>query len=192
MTYDIPGSGVVSNIDDATKTIDLLFESGTDLSIALKPEFTLSKYATLREGTSSKPHRSGVTSLVFADTVVYKVTAEDGTTISYYNVMVDLMPGIVGASLTELVPSPLAAFDHQSFGVSFCVHPQTDVNSMLLSLDTYPGNATVKIVEEKGATVNKVFENNITRVDLSAPVKFEITDAKNRKTIYAVSVSQCN
>jgi len=79
-------------IDDINHTIDIEVAFGTDVT-SLIASFTLSTAATAKISAISQS--SGVTSNDFSNSVVYDITAEDGTTIQPWTVNVAIDDGLV-------------------------------------------------------------------------------------------------
>lgn len=82
-TFTIATGTVV--IDEESKTIAVAMPKNSVVT-ALKPTFTISKYAKIKVGT--EPQISGVTANNFTNPVTYVVTAEDGVTINEWIVTV--------------------------------------------------------------------------------------------------------
>jgi hypothetical protein len=80
-----PSDGVVINYMATTGTVEVLVDSGTDVT-TLVATFTLSSGASAKVGTT--PQVSGATANNFTNPVTYRVTAEDGTTTRNWTVKV--------------------------------------------------------------------------------------------------------
>ncbi|NJM16464.1 MAG: hypothetical protein HC896_14770, partial [Bacteroidales bacterium] len=185
LSYNIPALNVTGEVDTVNNTIYLLFPTGTDLTSKYVAEFKLTPYARLRE--NGKPQNSGVTANGFSDTLKLRVTAEDGATVSDYFVLSDMKPTIYKAELTNLVPSVNGTIDQGEMTIIFEVLSSTNVTDLTLSLDIHPDDATITIVEENSQQVSKPFENNVTKIDLSSPVKIKLTNVETGEAIYTLT-----
>lgn len=191
ISYSLPELGINGDINNTDHTISLLFNYGTDMNVAYKAEFTKSLYATLKVG--SKPQRSGVTANLYNENFVYSVYAEDRDIVTDYQVLVDTTPGIVSATMPNLVPVVSGDLNYSYMTLNFSVLEGTDVSKAIISINTYPLSATIRVVSENGQVVDKEFESGVTPIDLTQPAEIVIEDTElNIKSKYTLSATFAN
>jgi hypothetical protein len=161
-------------------TINLTVPDGTSTS-SLIAVFTVSPKATVKIGTVSQT--SGVTVNNFSTTVVYTVTAEDGTTKNY--IVVVTTQSTSGSSAKELISfsiyQPIIPGVIKNDTVTITSSTKSiDITSLLISFEVSPG---AKLVLSGTSLTSRVSKLNFTNV-----LTVTVIAADGSKKDYAVKL----
>lgn len=131
LTFDIP-SQVSSTISSIPATIDIVMPFGTDVT-ALIPAITISTNATVSPLTGVAQD--------FTSSVVYAVTAEDGTTVKNWTVTVTVQPASNAAEiLTFDIPLQISSTINSGPATIDLVFPTgTDVTALIPTITISTG-----------------------------------------------------
>lgn len=187
-------------INESSKTVSVSFPTGTDVS-GLIATFT-STGASVRIGTAVQT--SGTTSNSFASPVVYRVTAEDGSTSDYtVTVTVGLVspPSSAKALTAFSLSAPSSAFNiSTSARVAVGATPAAGAGTInesgkTVSVSFPAGTAATALVAtftttgfsvKVGATVQT---SGSTSNNFTAPVVYRVTAADGSTADYTVTVT---
>ena len=160
-------NGVEGFVNSANKTVTISLPYGTNVT-NLVATFTLSEGATAKVDTVEQ--ESGVTANNFSSPVVYKVTAEDGTTTKDWTVIVTLPAPNTAAEITAFSfaeqYSP-AEFDNVNNKINIVVNEGTSLTNLVATFTLSEG-ATAKV----GATTQV---SGVTANDFSNYVVYKVT-----------------
>ncbi|MFA9392769.1 MAG: hypothetical protein ACERKD_23375 [Prolixibacteraceae bacterium] len=186
LTYSLPELGITGEIDAETGNVLLEFPPGTDMSKQYIAEFSNSLFSRVRLGRI--PQKSNVTANLYQDTLHYNVTAEDGVSISNYQVIPVLNPTIKSARISNLNPKIEGEIDAIGNVIKFGVLAATDLTALQLTIDYSPADAVVKVIKENNKVLNKSFVNGVTTLDFNKPITLKLTDTKGLESIYQLVI----
>jgi len=132
ISFELTEQTGVASIDPANHTVDIEVENGTDLT-SLAPTIEISDGAVIDPASAENQD--------FSDTVVYTVTAEDGTTQQEWDVVVTVAPNtetdIISFELTE--QTGVASIDPANHTVDIEVENGTDLTSLAPTIEISDG-----------------------------------------------------
>lgn len=175
--FSIVNPAVPGIIDDAAKTITVVMPRGTDLS-ALVALFTTTG---TKVSVGSVEQTSGVTANDFTRPVVYTVTAEDNSTVSYtvtVTVVKSSEKAITAFSFAD--PAAVGSIDTAAKAVSVLVPRGTDLTALIATFTTTGAKVSVGSTEQTSG----VTANNFT-----SPVAYTVTAEDNSTATYTVTVT---
>jgi len=160
-SYSIPDQ-VSSNINSTEGTITVTMPYGTEVT-ALVADFTLSYGATAKVDTEDQ--QTSITPNNFTDTIIYKVTAQDGETYKDWNVVVIIAPN-TAAEITaysfEEQHSP-AVIDNDNHKVTIEVNAGTNLNGLVATFTLSDGaSAEIDGTEQLSGVTPNNFTDSVT------------------------------
>ncbi len=182
LTYSFPEQTGPAIIDTSANTIDVEVIFGTDVT-TLIADFILSDYATA--DISGAPQTSGVTPNDFTGPVIYKITAEDGTTIQNWTVTVTVAATQSSENdiLTYSFPqeTDTATIDTTAHTIDIEIIYGIDVTNLIANF-TLSDFATAKV----GAVPQT---SGVTSNDFTGPVVYNVTAEDGTPQAWTVTVS---
>jgi len=112
VTFTFAGIDGTATIDKTTHTVTAKAKETTDLT-AIKAEFTLSKNATAKVGSTAQV--SGQTANNFTSPVIYKVTSGDGKTTQDWTITISKEGGTSGGTWTLVTAGNNPLYGEQDF-----------------------------------------------------------------------------
>jgi hypothetical protein len=155
--FGIPPQTGESLINPDTWTIQIEVESETDLT-NLIATFTLSEGATAKIGEVMQ--ENGVTPNDFSSLVIYTVTAEDGTTVQEWNILVDRITGADEFYLRNLkiYPNPFSESTTIEFSnpkhSNYCLSLYNILGKKVLEIDNVTSD---KIILKRGTLKSGIY-----------------------------------
>jgi hypothetical protein len=173
--YSFSNPAAIGNINESDKTITITVPYGTDVTGLVATFTTTGASVTVGETVQV----SGTTANDFTDSVVYAVTAADGSTTNYtVTVTVALNSSKAITSFSILGIS--GAINESTKTITLSVPYGMDVTGLVATFTTTGASVTVgETVQVSGTTAN----------DFSGPVVYEVTAADGSKSSYNVTVS---
>ena len=174
VSFGFVSPAVTALINGTTITATLPY--GTDLNNLLV-NFVASDKSTV--SINGIPQISGTTKNNFSSVVIYKVTAENGTT-KEFTVIVGLAKNSAKEITSFLFTNPAASATFNGTTISLQVPFGTDVKKLIASF-TVSAGANVKV-----GTINQ--QSGVTLNDFTNPVSYTVTAEDGTSQVYTVVV----
>lgn len=186
-SYELPALNAKATIDQDAGTIKLVVPYMADTSISYRTVFTSSELSTLKR--KSQVISSNQTSLKYNNPLTLQIYAEDVAYTKSYALTTVYSTGVGSASIPGLNPPAIVSIDYKNFALSFSVLKGTNIAATALNITTYPLNANIKVLEEKGEASDKDFINGVTLLNLTQPAKIKISDPALGYVIYTITAN---